>query len=117
MKHVAQAGLCPCTPRGIRPTTSARACVCLPYRCGAPSRRHHGYSARDYGFRFDIDVDSGSEDGNLSYREGARVGPLDGEVKEGGPPPIHPHAGDPLLVEDPGLCVCVCLTYIDYHCE
>jgi hypothetical protein len=60
----------------------------------------HGYSARDYGFRFDIDMDSGSDDGKGN---GSKMGPVDGEDT---PPPIHPHAGDPLLVEDPGAVLC-----------
>jgi hypothetical protein len=94
----------------------------------------HGYSARDCGFRFDIDV--GSEEREKErLREGVKEGLKEGvkegvkeEVKEGVKeemkngvmiddserhgvvpltnshgvgPPIHPHAGDPLLVEDP----------------
>lgn len=52
-------------------------------------------------------MDSGSDDGKGL---GTKVGPVEGEDT---PPPIHPHAGDPLLVEDPGImmcCVCVTLT-------
>ena len=106
----------------------------------------HGYSARDYGFRFDIDVDvadMGSAGGRTDTKSERGVGDGHGHVyirkeekeKERGkdkdetvisasfeaieieipcenlmreclfvpiPIPIHPHAGDPLLVEDPG---------------
>ena len=130
----------------------------------------HGYSARDYGFRFDIEVDGGdvgssggrtdtkcdrsvangreclnkeekerevnkdkgkdkegSKDKDKDKKDGdkekegkkeesvisdpleARGGgvPCDDPMRECAsvpiPVPIHPHAGDPLLVEDPGI--------------
>ena len=128
----------------------------------------HGYSARDYGFRFDIEMGGdtskkveektkkeekvtkmkekglkgskgvrsqegekgeGSADSvNTVKAEKTKGGENDEEeaeeeeeeegtdVEEGVSPPTHPHAGDPLLVEDPGelydcTCTLLCLCY------
>jgi len=95
----------------------------------------HGYSARDFGFRFDVDPNGddkptgGAGGAGGSRRERERSGSegpaapeaaaeLDEEkaalavlaaaapaaaspLPASAPPPKHPHAGDPLLVEDP----------------